>query len=81
MTWSSSDFQDIEYISEDKARIECDSGWGGILFKLIEGLPAYATRNRPDWRFPAIRHSSKKEWLVIGLDAYLQAFLDHRVVI
>jgi len=77
MTWPNDCFKRIMHISEDTARLDISNpGLNSIFFKLLEGLPAYATCRRPDWRLPTIKHSSRQEWLVIGLDAYLQAFLD-----
>ena len=45
--------------------------------KLLEGLPAYVVWGRPsDWRFQALRLKNDKGWIVIGVDAFIQAWLD-----
>jgi len=78
MAWPNDSFKSIEHVSEDNARLDmANPGLSSIFFRLLDGLPAHATRRRPDWRLPAVKHVSRQEWLVIGLDAYLQAFLDH----
>lgn len=75
--WGAESFRDVEFITKDNASIDVGNpGYSSLFFRLIEDLPAYSTSQRPDWRLPSIRHENEAKWLIIGLDAYLQKYLD-----
>lgn len=77
--WDKCFFRDIWNITKDNLSLNVgDSRYNSLFFKLIEGQPAFATATKPDWRFAAIKHETENEWIVIGLDAYIQKHLDSR---
>ena len=70
-------FRDGELVTKGNASIDVGNpDYSSLFFRLIESLPAYSTSQRPDWRLPSIRHENEAKWLIIGLDAYLQKYLD-----
>ena len=75
--WGAESFRDVELIARGNASLDVGNpGYSSLFFRLIEDLPAYSTSQRPDWRLPSIRHENEAKWLIIGLDAYLQKYLD-----
>lgn len=75
--WNAESFRDVEFITKDNTSLDVGNpGYTSLFFRLIEDLPAYSTSQRPDWRLPSIKHENEAKWLVIGLDAYLQKYLD-----
>lgn len=77
--WDKCFFRNIWNIAKDNLSLNVgDPHYDSLFFKLIEGQPAFATATKPDWRFASIKHETENEWIVIGLDAYLQKYLDSR---
>lgn len=55
-----------------------DPRFESMLTKLLEGVPYYLCRERPDWRLPFVREARTDKLVYLGAGALLAAYLDSR---